>query len=477
MLLLRFVILIAIAIASVTSILAQQNDYDWFVAAELEQGRHWHNVEVLRDGRIMVIGGIVNSTRYVDGAGLDGMTTNTVEFFDPATNAVNPCAAMNVPHSEAPSVITPDGMVIVVGGLSGEAERGVCTALIEGYDVDRDEWRILGSMSSGRRRHAAVMLDDHRILIVGGALESRVTVNTAEIFDLETGLSTVVQSMPQPLKEGSFVMLDGLPTYIGGRQGGPNSPRQRGVLSYIAARDEWVITSDEETRPAISTGVVLEDGSFITSGGNIAEWPANFSGKVYRFAQAQAEEIVELDSSRTLHAMVAMGRQTAMVSGGVDEGLKPLSSSFLILIGGRQVLVNPDHVHARAYHKLVMVDLEEEGRTFFAISGIDADQRATPTIEKLVIGSEQGLIASTTGVNEEQPRSLAVYPNPTTGIVHVPPTVTSSVVVMNSMGRYVATIAQDPGTQTIDLSALPGGLYLLHVQTPAGNELHKLIKH
>ena len=73
MLLLRFVILIAIAIASVTSILAQQNDYDWYVAAELEQGRHWHNVEVLRDGRIMVIGGILPTASW---SALGGMMSD-----------------------------------------------------------------------------------------------------------------------------------------------------------------------------------------------------------------------------------------------------------------------------------------------------------------------------------------------------------------------------------------------------------------
>ena len=97
-------------------------------------------------------------------------------------------------------------------------------------------------MTTPRRRHAAVMIDENRILIAGGALENLQTVNTAEIFDLSTGKSEEVASMPQQLKEGQLVMLDGLPTFIGGRQGGPNSPRQNGVISYVEARDLWVVT-------------------------------------------------------------------------------------------------------------------------------------------------------------------------------------------------------------------------------------------
>ena len=233
---------------------------------------------------------------------------------------------------------------------------------------------------------------------------------------------------------------------------------------------------EDSKMPAISTGVILEDGSLVTSGGNIMESPAVFSSKVFQITGALAEWVVDIDSARTLHAMVSMGRLTAMVSGGIDGTLKPLSSTQLIYAEGKLTLLSPNHVRARAYHKLVTVDLPGDGRTIFAISGMQADTTLTPTVERLVIVSETGLIASTTSVDEEEGTASLIYPNPTTGLIHLPELARATVLVHDAFGRLYASVDIDLTSRLLDLSAVPEGVYLVQFQTARGPQVQKVIK-
>ena len=72
------------------------------------------------------------------------------------------------------------------------------------------------------------------------------------------------------------------------------------------------------------------------------------------------------------------------------------------------------------------------------------------------------------GVDETRTDSWVVYPNPTTGILYVSLPQPSEVRLYDMMGRQLMSVQAAEGSATLDLRALPQGIYLLrangHVQ-------------
>ncbi|OJX59408.1 MAG: hypothetical protein BGO89_03050 [Candidatus Kapaibacterium thiocyanatum] len=436
---------------------------EWIITGALKTGRHWHRTEVLPDGRFLIIGGISGSSKYVDGAGLDGMSIASCEIFDPVANTTIDAATMLFPRSEFPSVVTPDGKILVFGGLIGESERGPCTNTIEEYDPVTDRWTIVGAMTTERRRHAAIMIDDRRVLIVGGARESRVTYPTTEIYDIVDHTTIQVADLPQPLKEGNLAMVGGMPVYVGGREGGPNSPRQRFLYSFDVTTNMWVSGDERLSMPAITSAVSTTPDDMVVCGGNVQELPAVFSDGVYAIRNGVSKKIVTMGVGRTLHAMIAMGEATVMVSGGVDSALRALSSTLLIDVPGERVVVNPQHRIARAYHSLLRAEHPQYGTTFYAISGMQGDQSLTNTIERLSIRSEAALLATSVHLHGDASATIAVSPNPVVDVAMVSAVPGARLDIIDMTGRTVFSTTASSGREAIDMHACPPGVYAVRM--------------
>jgi subtilisin family serine protease len=86
------------------------------------------------------------------------------------------------------------------------------------------------------------------------------------------------------------------------------------------------------------------------------------------------------------------------------------------------------------------------------------------------------------GIGENRTPDLTVYPNPSTGIIHLKTTGSfrkfSSVSVMNLQGVTVYQSPENPGwkdQEAIDLSFLPSGVYMLNIQFSDGQPFHSKI--
>ena len=74
---------------------------------------------------------------------------------------------------------------------------------------------------------------------------------------------------------------------------------------------------------------------------------------------------------------------------------------------------------------------------------------------------------------QSETASVAVYPNPTTGLVNVEGGEVQKVEVFDQVGRKVA--ASDGGSQ-LDLTGYASGMYTLRIATPAGVEIRRVVK-
>jgi len=114
------------------------------------------------------------------------------EIFDPVTGKFDIVGSLRQPRSGAQSVLLPDGRVLVVGGATGRRGSLVPTASAELFDPITGRFTDAGSMAEARYKHAAVRLNDGRVLVIAGSDDNdrEGKKQTLEIFDPVRGTFT-----------------------------------------------------------------------------------------------------------------------------------------------------------------------------------------------------------------------------------------------------------------------------------------------
>ena len=161
-----------------------------------------------------------------------------------------------------------DGRVLVVGGQDRDL-RPLASA--ELYDPQTGKWDATGSMSVPRREHNTVLLRDGRVLAMGGLDEDRKVQSSAEVYDPQTGTWEPVASMAVARRGHRAVLLaDGRVLVFGGRQISVRlleSDSLQMVESFDPASGEWSSAADMVVGHIGLEAVVLQDGRVLVTGG------------------------------------------------------------------------------------------------------------------------------------------------------------------------------------------------------------------
>jgi WD40 repeat protein len=157
-------------------------------------GRSSHTATLLGSGKVLIAGG------YTPMPGGSAATTKRAELFDPATGIFTPVSDMTSPRDSHTATLLPNGKVLITGGLLRTIFNNVTyLSSAELFDPATASFTPVASMSAPRQRHTATLLGNGKVLIVGGdSSPSDGTLNTAELFDSETGTFT---SLPNPMSE------------------------------------------------------------------------------------------------------------------------------------------------------------------------------------------------------------------------------------------------------------------------------------
>jgi len=84
---------------------------------------------------------------------------------------------------------------------------------------------------------------------------------------------------------------------------------------------------------------------------------------------------------------------------------------------------------------------------------------------------------SSTGVNGvNNPPVISVFPNPVTGKFTIECTSPSEIEILNIEGQTIKSASTNSNITILDLSVLPGGVYIMKVKTDKGTAVRKLIK-
>jgi hypothetical protein len=183
--------------------------------------RYGHTATLLRDGRVLFAGGV-----SADGNGTQVLAA--AEIYDPRTGLFSPTAPMPEPRSDATAALLQDGRVLVVGGGLDDPTAPSATAVL--YDPATGTWVRTGSLHTERFAPSSVVLPDGRVLVMGGLTGLGATTADpegnpdtsrdveAELYDPDAGTFGLTAPATMAHPDASLVLLPDGDVFVTSRQ-------------------------------------------------------------------------------------------------------------------------------------------------------------------------------------------------------------------------------------------------------------------
>jgi N-acetylneuraminic acid mutarotase len=231
----------------------------WSRAAPMIESRTRHTATLLRDGRVLVVGGL---TVTLQDGGLFPSLPSEAEIYDPKADRWSATAPMGAFRLGQTATLLADGRVLIVGG---QDEGLAIFKSTEIYDPTQDRWISAAPMAVARSGHVAALMPDGDVLVAGGqGVEPNglnVSLASAEVYDPRTNLWVAVANMGDfQAQDTATVLRNGMVLFVGAT--GQSRPEL-----YDLARDRWSNTGPsmdryQHTATRLSNGKVLIVGGY-----------------------------------------------------------------------------------------------------------------------------------------------------------------------------------------------------------------------
>lgn len=225
-----------------------------------------HTATLLESGNVLVTGGIGSQNALA-----------TAELFDPLSGNFAPTGNMGSPRARHTATLvllsgsSANGKVLVTGGIDGN-QSALATA--ELFDPASGTFASAGAMHMMRAGHAAVELNDGRVLITGGDAEA-----SAELFDPVGGTFSNTGSMANErtqhtatlLSDGTVVVTGGGKIVVAAVCG--NNCVMEVPLSlattelFDSGTGEFTLAGDMSITRLAHTATLLKNGKVLVTGG------------------------------------------------------------------------------------------------------------------------------------------------------------------------------------------------------------------
>jgi hypothetical protein len=138
-------------------------------AGSMHVARSGHTATLLKDGRVLIVGG----------------GNDSAELFDPATGTFSSAGTLNASRlGFFTATLLTDGRVLIAGGLGPGTTRLPTLDTADLFDPLTGGFTATGKMVQARVKHTATLLNDGQVLLAGGSSDGGFTSSaSAEVYD------------------------------------------------------------------------------------------------------------------------------------------------------------------------------------------------------------------------------------------------------------------------------------------------------
>jgi hypothetical protein len=271
----------------------------WSPAGAVREGRNGHSAVLLRDGRVLVVGGA-----------LDGWSVLTADLYDPLSNSWSPAQS---PPGPGRAIGLPSDQVLLLG--SDVVDN--TTAL---YDPETDAWSPTGVVARPRWGWEMTALANGNVLLSGGFSNEPFSpaVLEAELYDPMSGSWSPAGVLSRMRNGHAPVRLaSGRVLISGGYPQAPSPTPASSTEIYDPATNAWSPGTPLPGPRWIHTTTLLPDGRVLVAGG-AGEFSALATALIYDEVSGTFSSTSSLHTARWSHTATLLPDGRVLIIGGSD---------------------------------------------------------------------------------------------------------------------------------------------------------------
>lgn len=263
-----------------------------------------HTATVLPDGKVLVAGGY------------NGNYLASAEIYDPITGNFTITGQMTMPRSDHVAVLLNNGKVLLAGGI-GTGWTFLASA--ELYDPSTGTFTLTGSLTTARESHTLTLLKSGKVLIAGGHKDRREAMrvySSAEVYDPDKGIFSATGSMTTIRhKHAAALLPDGKVLIVGGSDKRDWQGKYASAEIYDSTEGKFRATGHMNmARFKLANAVVsLRDGKILIAGGG--EYLELYDPAANTFNVVRGR----IDTARFFSAATQLQDGRVLITGGYDN--------------------------------------------------------------------------------------------------------------------------------------------------------------
>ena len=291
------------------------------MTAPMRHARSGHAATLLPDGRVLVVGG-----RYWEPINYEYHSYSSCEIYDPSSGTWSDTGDLLTARDLHTATLLRDGRVLVTGGIDWDAnQRYLRSTEIWSPTPSPGQWTNtgVGVLNDGREHHTATLLPvtaqypRDRVLVAGGFGASRST----EIWTADAGGGgdwTEIGQLRLLRREHTATLLPDGRVLVAGSSRAPRNSAEIWTPNATGG-GSWEYTDDMGCSHSEHTATLLADGRVLVAGGEYAggdcteTWTSDGSGGG---AWTRLDDLAE---SRKFHAAALLADGRAVVVGGTES--------------------------------------------------------------------------------------------------------------------------------------------------------------